>query len=267
LQIHFNCTQCGKCCHDTNIPLTITEAIAWLRRGHVVKLICEATPWTRALDDEPRAAHFKRRSFLVTSGTVPTRVVVMLAGNIVGACPNLLPDQRCGIYEDRPLVCRIYPAEVSPMISLEPRSKRCPPEAWGPEHPVLQNGAEVMDAVVRHDVGSWRARDTIEATARYRLCRALGIQAAAVVHEAALVYAPTYERLLWALSAAIVSELPADPTIQWHFVSSQEKTLGDLKEIGASAVHAHDAADGSFQLYGAKREATFDYLAPMIVNG
>ena len=46
------------------------------------------------------------------SGSLPTRVVVILTGAYEGPCPNLQPDMRCGIYEQRPLVCRIYPAEI-----------------------------------------------------------------------------------------------------------------------------------------------------------
>ena len=132
MDIHFSCTQCGKCCRDTKIPLTVAEAINWLKRGDEVQLLCEASPWLGALDSDPRAAHFKRRSFAVMSGSMPTRVVVMLVANVVGACPNLLADRRCGIYEDRPLVCRIYVRQKSmyPFIALKRENKACPPEAW-----------------------------------------------------------------------------------------------------------------------------------------
>ena len=85
MDMHFNCTRCGRCCRDTKIPLTVSEAINWLERGDEVQLLCEASPWPEALDGEPRAAHFKRRSFAVMSGSMPTRVVVMLVANVVGA--------------------------------------------------------------------------------------------------------------------------------------------------------------------------------------
>ncbi len=130
MDIHFNCTQCGRCCRDTRVPLTASEAVAWLNRGHEVQLLCEASPWPPALDSEPRALHFKRRSFTVASGSMPARVVVILVANVVGDCPNLLPSRRCGIYEIRPLVCRIYPAEVNPFVILERDKKACPQEAW-----------------------------------------------------------------------------------------------------------------------------------------
>jgi Fe-S-cluster containining protein len=110
MDIRFKCTQCGQCCRGTKIPLTVSEAIEWLCRGHDVQLICEASPWPSTLDGDPRALPFKRRSFEVTSGSMSTRVVAILVANAVGDCPNLLPNLQCGIYEERPLVCRIYPA-------------------------------------------------------------------------------------------------------------------------------------------------------------
>jgi Fe-S-cluster containining protein len=152
MEINFSCTQCGKCCRDTKVPLTVSEAIEWLNRGDEVQLLCEASPWPEALDREPRAAHFKRRSFPVMSGSMPTRVVVMLVANIVGACPNLLPNMRCGIYEDRPLVCRIYPAEINPFVALKAENKACPPEAWANVQPVLQREEVLMDEGIRHDI-------------------------------------------------------------------------------------------------------------------
>ena len=42
MDIHFGCTQCGKCCRDTKVPLTVAEAIKWLNRGDEVQLLCEA---------------------------------------------------------------------------------------------------------------------------------------------------------------------------------------------------------------------------------
>ncbi len=94
MDVHFKCTQCGKCCRDSRVPLTVAEAISWLNRGHPVQLICEASPWPEGLaDEDPKAAHFKRRSFAVMSGTMPTRVVVILALRITPAraqtcCPT-----------------------------------------------------------------------------------------------------------------------------------------------------------------------------------
>jgi len=257
MDMHFNCTRCGKCCRDTKIPLTVAEAINWLKRGDEVQLLCEASPWPEALDGEPRAAHFKRRSFAVMSGSMPTRVVVMLVANVVGACPNLLADNRCRIYEHRPLVCRIYPAEINPYVALKPENKACPPEAWSRDRPVLQIGGVLMDDVIRQDIEMSRAADVLDADLKSRLCLALKVVDTALVHEAVLVYSPTAETLLSALSIAISANPCQEPAAQWRFVSDQPETIANLAKSGGVALHLRDAEAASFQHLGFQREAIF----------
>jgi Fe-S-cluster containining protein len=257
MDIHFKCTQCGKCCRDTKIPLTVAEAIKWLNRGHDVQLLCEASPWPAAMDGEPRALHFKRRSFAVMSGSMPTRVIVMLVANVVGACPNLLADSRCGIYDDRPLVCRIYPAEINPFVALKRESKACPPEAWTKDQPVLQHRGALVDEVIRQDIESSRAADALDADLKRRLCLALNVVAMALVHEAILVYSPSAKALLSALAFAIATDSGHEPVTQWSFVSDQPETLATLAKSGAIALHLRDAEAASFQFFGFKREAIF----------
>jgi Fe-S-cluster containining protein len=257
MDIHFRCTQCGKCCRDTKVPLTVAEAIKWLNRGDEVQLLCEASPWPAALDVEPRAAHFKQRSFAVMSGSMPTRVVVMLVANVVGACPNLLSDMRCRIYEERPLVCRIYPAEINPLVALKPENKACPPEAWAKDQPLLQRGRVLTDNVISRDIEMSRAADVFDADVKSRLCLALNVAHTALVHEAVLVYSPTAQALLSALSFATATEICEEPAAQWRFVSDQQETLGTLATRGGIALHSHDAQAASFQYLGFKREAIF----------
>ena len=102
MDFHFNCTRCGRCCRNLKLPLTASEAMAWLAEGHALQLICEAMP---ALEEpavkDPKAAHRHRRSFEALSGSLPTRVIVMLVANLAGQCPNLRTDMRCGIYDRR----------------------------------------------------------------------------------------------------------------------------------------------------------------------
>jgi Fe-S-cluster containining protein len=261
MDIRFKCTQCGQCCRDTKIPLTVAEAIDWLNRGHDVQLLCEASPWPAALDREPRALHFKRRSFAVTSGSMPTRVVVMLVANVVGACPNLLPDKRCRIYEDRPLVCRIYPAEINPFVALKRENKACPPEAWTQDQPLLQRGGLLMDEAIEQDIESSRAADALDADLKRRLCLALNVVNTALVHEAVLVYSPKAETLLSALAFAIATDSAHKPAAQWRFVSDQPETLVTLTKNGGIAFHLRDAEAASFQHLRFKREAIFGFNA------
>jgi Fe-S-cluster containining protein len=263
VDIHFNCTQCGKCCRDSKIPLTVAEAMNWLNRGHAVQLICEASPWPQGLaDHDPRAAHFKRRSFAVTSGMMPSRVAVMLVADIAGACPNLLADLRCGIYENRPLVCRIYPAEINPLVGLDPKKKACPPEAWATDQPLLQRNATVMSEVIRRDIQSSRDTDGIDVAVKNRLCAALNVTDTALVHEAVLVYSPTIETLSSALAVAMATDgvTPdgaGNPQAQWRFVSNLPETIQNLAASGAIALASRNADAASYQYLNFKREALF----------
>jgi Fe-S-cluster containining protein len=257
MEIHFGCTQCGKCCRDTKVPLTVSEAIKWLNRGDEVQLLCEASPWPEALDREARAAHFKRRSFPVMSGSMPTRVVILLVANIVGACPNLLPNMRCGIYGERPLVCRIYPAEINPFVALERANKACPPEAWAQNLPVLQRGDVLVDEVMRHDIDMSRAADILEVQIKYRLCLALNLADTALVHEAALVFSPSAKTLLSALALATATDSHQEAAAQWRFVSDKGETLETLQKSGGVATHLRDTEAASFQYLRFERQAIF----------
>jgi Fe-S-cluster containining protein len=261
MEIHFNCTQCGKCCRDTKVPLTVAEAIKWLNRGNEVQLLCEASPWPQAFDSEPRTAHFKRRSFAVMCGSMPTRVVVMLVANIVGACPNLLSDMRCGIYDDRPLVCRIYPAEINPFVALKRENKACPPEAWTQDQPLLQRGEVLMDDAMSRDIEMSRASDALDVHVKRALCLALNLAHTALVHEAVLVYSPPVQTLLSALALATAAECSQESTAPWRFVSDQQQILETLAKSGGSTLHLRDAEVDSFQYLRFKREAIFDFNA------
>jgi Fe-S-cluster containining protein len=258
VDIHFKCTQCGKCCRDAKVPLTVAEAIDWLNRGHSVQLICEASPWPPGLaDEDPGAAHFKRRSFAAMSGTLPMRVVLILVANNEGACPNLLPDTRCAIYEERPLVCRIYPVEINPSIALNPAKKLCPPEAWMKDLPVIERNGRTMSDVVRRDVSSWRDTDAADAPLKSRLCVALNIVDAALVHEAVLIYSPPPDTLLSALIRAAQGDDGVPAPTQWRFVSARSETLEDVAAHGGIGLHIRDSNAASYQHLNFAREALF----------
>ncbi|MGD0503745.1 MAG: YkgJ family cysteine cluster protein [Steroidobacteraceae bacterium] len=258
MSIHFNCTRCGKCCRDLKIPLTVAEAMAWLDRGHQVQLICEASPWpARLTDQDPRAAHFERRSFAVMSGSMPARVIAMLVADVTGPCPNLLADFRCGIYRERPLVCRIYPAEVNPLIELNPETKLCPPEAWAADRPLLQGSDGALSSVTQQDIRGLRAADALDAGAKIRLCAALQVADAGLVHESVVVYSPPRQTLRSALAIATAAEGDPDVPTPWRFVSDRPETIRDLTANGAIARHVSDTAGGSFQHLNFTRQALF----------
>ena len=147
--INFECVMCGGCCRDLRLPVTLSEARKWLERGGQVDVLCEATPWPVEPDSTSAfAAYRRKRTFAASSGTLPIRVAVTVAASFTGACPNLGDDMRCGIYEERPLVCRVYPAEINPFIRLNHEHKLCPPDAWQVSTPFAIDGV-LLDSATR----------------------------------------------------------------------------------------------------------------------
>jgi Fe-S-cluster containining protein len=267
-ELHFGCTLCGKCCRDSKLPLTVAEAVQWLTDGNPVQVLCEAQPWPQEPPPEDlQAAHRRRRSFAGMSGSLPARVVVILASDNRGACPNLQPDLHCGIYARRPLVCRIYPAEVNPFIALRPEHKMCPPEAWSDDRPLFQRGNALESDDIRGNVLRSRAADAADTAVKQRLCEALSLDCAALAAEGFVVYSPPPAALLAALQSATAADLPATGgagRIDWCFISNQCTTVRALTAAGgrsafAGSSHAGSSLTGSSQT-GPSLAGSFEYL-------
>lgn len=244
--VRFDCTMCGRCCHGLRLPLSLAEAVGWLRDGHEVQLFCEAIPWpSEPSDDNLPAMHKRRRSFEAMSGPLPIRVIVTLMASFDGPCPNLLPDQRCGIYDRRPATCRIYPAEVNPFIALNPRAKLCPPEAWEGNTPIIADDGRWADADLASTIVCSRDADTYDAALKPQLCAMLGCATAALSNEGMVIHSPPREALLAALNATLNADgdrFPGDDT-SWELVTNRQPTYDALIEIGAA--HASPGSMGA----------------------
>ncbi|WP_233828854.1 YkgJ family cysteine cluster protein [Paraburkholderia sp. ZP32-5] len=247
----FQCTICAKCCHDLRLPLTVSEALAWLERGNDVQILCDASPW---LEEPPadnlQAAYRRRRTFATTSGTLPTRIAVILTATFAGPCPNLQPDNRCGIYDQRPLTCRIYPAEVNPFIELTPEHKACPPEAWTPGLPPLLRAGKLVDESVHATIQQSRALAESEVQAKQQLCGLLGIDHAAIWNEGFVAYSPACADLLTALRQLSNGIPTPPPSPAWHFVSNRRTTVEALSTVGASSSAAQANDTTHFEYLG-----------------
>jgi hypothetical protein len=223
------------------LPVGVTEATAWLERGGHVQVFCEAVPWP----EEPAAGNAmavykRRRSFAASSGQLPIRVIVSFMATFEGACPNLLPDMRCGIYEQRPRACRVYPAEVNPFIRLDPVGKLCPPEAWRSDDILQDDDGTWVDPEVADAIHGMREADSRDASLKARVCSALQLTMAGLSNEGVVIHEPGRARLMDALKeAAMASEegVHAPPGC-WTFVSHRPATLALLE----SASSAHVAA-------------------------
>jgi Fe-S-cluster containining protein len=268
MNIDFECTMCGNCCHDLRLPLTVAEALAWLERGNEVQVLCEALPWPEEpAADNLQAAHKRRRSFAAMSGSLPARVVVILTGAFAGPCPNLQPDMRCGIYEARPLVCRIYPAEINPFVELDPASKGCPPQAWTPGLAPLLRGGRLVDATTADLILRSRAADSADAPAKQALCVLLGIDVAALANEGFVVHSPPRAVLLAALQKVSAAALVSDAAVAntsattpeaaaseklpvWRFASNRRATVDTLESVGALGAWVDPAGATPFEYLG-----------------
>ena len=242
MTIHFSCTMCGRCCHGLRLPIGVEEAIAWLRDGGDVQLFCEAIPWPEEPPADNHLAWYKRRrSFAATSGQLPVRVIVSLMAAFDGACPNLQPDMRCGIYERRPRACRVYPAEVNPFFALDREAKLCPPEAWRTQDVLQNEDGEWADADVARSIAGMREADGRDAEVKARLCAILGISSSGLSNEGVVVHVPDRARLLSALEEA-TSVSHGDDTLAtaWHVVSHRRATLGLLRSAGTASLPASD---------------------------
>jgi Fe-S-cluster containining protein len=251
MNIDFECTACGKCCHSLRVPLTVAEAINWLKRGHDVEVLCEAIPWPEEpSQDNLQGAHKRRRSFAAMSGELPARIVVTLVGAFAGPCPNLLADLRCGIYEQRPLVCRIYPTEISPFIPFVQAQKACPPQAWIQGGQALLREGKVIDADMLALIQESRDTDASDVYAKQHLCADLNIDSAALSNEGFVVYSPEREVLLAALERQRGKDEGRGSDPGWQIVSNRQATADTLASVGAACSVVEDKHRPLFEYLG-----------------
>jgi Fe-S-cluster containining protein len=233
MDISFACTMCGDCCHNLRLPLSVHEAIRWLERGGDVQVFCEAMPWpVEPSTDDGQVKHRRIRSFAAESGELAIRVLVTVVAAFDGACPHLQPDMRCGGYEARPNVCRIYPAEINPFIELMPTHKACPPEAWGADKPSFIKGGQIVDSITADLIRNSRDVAIHDVPVKERLCGNAGFHTASLANEGFVTYTLPPRAMLDELYRALD---PASPTraVPWRILSNRRSTVDTLNSVGA----------------------------------
>ena len=164
--------------------------------------------------------------------------------------PNLQPDMRCGIYDERPVVCRIYPAEINPFLTLMPERKVCPPEAWAQEQPVLVSHNRVVDAETFSLIQRSREMDVREANIKMRLCSYLGISTAALSNEGFVIHSPVAGLMAASLKRALDDRLVEEGNPTWTLVSNRSETSETLSSIGALSRAAPELDAAEFEYLG-----------------
>jgi len=246
-KISFNCTQCGKCCHALNLPLTAQEAIDWSKRGGNIKILTEGIPWTDdTLLSDSLFTRKKAITFEAMSGSLAIRVAVTLVGYYSDACPNLDDNQNCSIYEQRPLTCRIYPFEMNPQIQLNPIHKLCPQDAWQtvtfPDRtiPEISPAVYLIDELTRDLITKLYETNSNDVLFKKALCAKLGIKSCSLSNNGYLFHLVEREQLNLALKATgsgsnqhLIEREPTNDS--WLIYSNNQQTLEDLKGIGANS--------------------------------
>ncbi|MBZ9785647.1 YkgJ family cysteine cluster protein [Pseudomonas sp. REP124] len=238
----FSCVGCGKCCHDHHVSLTLPEARMWAADGGQVIVLVEAFLSNGLGLPAEQHDHARRRSAPVRSADAEAFVAITFAAYNAGACRNLDEDNRCRIYDRRPLVCRIYPMEINPHIPLNTAVKECPPESWeiGPQ---LIVGGEVVDRELAELIQRSRQADRDEILMKDAICALLGIRTTALKGDGFTAYLPDMNEF-----AKIIDELQGQTLpeweSEWQFHLSSEEVVGQVQATGALV--AGDAPNYAF---------------------
>lgn len=230
----FSCVGCGKCCTDHHVPLTLAEARMWAADGGQVIVLVEAFLGNGLGLPAQQREHAERRSVAVHSGESAVHVAITFAAYNVGPCRNLDDDKLCRIYERRPLVCRIYPAEINPHIPLNPAAKDCPPESWE-QGPVLIVGGELVDQELIELIQRSRQADRDDIRTKDAICAALGIRTTALKGDGFTAYLPNMDAF-----AKVIDQVNAQPldevASEWLFHLSGDDVAGQVRAAGARVV-------------------------------
>jgi len=247
----FQCTQCGRCCVGLNIPLSVKEAALWLARGNRVKILVEAIPW--ATDQVLLSDPLKRKeniTFTGISGSLSIRLQVTLVAYFSQACPHLDGHHRCGIYDERPMTCRVYPFELNPNISLNPNNKLCPQEAWNltntlePSITPKNIQLSIIDASTHSTINTIHQSNIHEVTIKQQLCLALGIWSCSLSNDGYLFHQVNQTQLLAHLQSLTTGSCPSDALKEpldrsWLIHSDSNTTLQNLADVGSHCAPTH----------------------------
>ncbi|QVM97564.1 YkgJ family cysteine cluster protein [Pseudomonas sp. SORT22] len=226
--IRFDCTGCGKCCTGHHVPLTLSEARHWAGSGGQVIVLVEAFLANGLGLPAEQREHAMRRSWPVPCGSSEAWVTITFAAFNPGRCRNLDDDNRCGIYEIRPLVCRIYPMEINPHIPLRPEAKDCPGEAWQ-SGPALIHGNQLVDKRLAELIERSRQADRDDIRAKVAICQALGIDVSALKGNGFTAYLPDTAALAQALQQPALEQ----PLAPWTLHVVDPQLSAELEACGA----------------------------------
>ena len=237
-QVKFNCVGCGACCKGRYVPLTLEEAEAWLRRGHCVSILLEAFAIDEEQGDLAHYRHNASRGTHVRSGSIDICVIAIFAADAISGCPNLGEGNACRIYDQRPLVCRIYPMEVNPFVVFRTDQKDCPPEAWdtSQENEVIRPDGQLIPSI-KQLVEASRLADQAEALTKVLICEDLDLRVAAWKGSGYVIHTPGVDDLMAAISR--VSAQQRSPGKEWLVRVHGQRLTDKLRDMQAQLYRAN----------------------------
>lgn len=240
--IQYTCVTCGICCKGRLIPLTVKEAEQWLARGDDVAILLEAFSLSSQAVQSPEYLHNASRAAKVIAGNGTLNVIAIFAGNALQQCPSLREDNLCGIYEERPLVCRIYPMEINPFIELKAENKICPPESWESGEIICSDGE--ANPSLKLLINQSKQADVKDAAKKVAICESLGMTVASWKGDGLAVYFPKREALLGAILAN--DARPVRSKNRWGVRTDNLELRHQLQSTGVPLAH-EDSGDYIYQ--------------------
>ncbi|OYZ26096.1 MAG: hypothetical protein B7Y31_13680 [Novosphingobium sp. 16-62-11] len=136
---------------------------------------------------------------------------------------------RCGNYEARPRICRIYPLEARPFEAMTPEKRLCPPEAWGRDLPVLERDGEPAELQTADILSQHRQAMIDDVPFKARLAATLGFAEAALAGEGLATCEPSPTTLLAALAISEQTKTAHRPN--WSIITNRETTRAMLADL------------------------------------
>ena len=244
--MRFSCVGCGKCCNDHHVPLTLDEAKQWAADGGTLIVLTEGFLDDERLALDPALQHAQRRSLRVPCGSTHAHVAITFAAFNVGPCRNLDENLMCRIYDRRPLVCRIYPAEINPHIPLRAENKDCPPQAWE-QGPVLIHGGKAVATELEQLIERSRQADRDDIAAKAAICKLLGIRTMALKGEGFTAFMPDMRHFMQAAGRVEALGLAASAADQpWSLHAPSEELVARLEDTGALIAAALEQQNSAY---------------------
>ena len=215
------------------IPLSVSDAVVWDRLGGTTGFSIQLMLWESEaalarMMPAATLAWWRERTHAGRCGKVAIRASVRLLAIVSGVCQHLKDDKSCGIYDQRPTVCRSYPVEANEPPSdqaVYPAETACPKEAWS-----VAATSELPSAYAARD--AYQAAWVADQPLLRRAAALLGHDVGSIPSDADILHGLPQGRL-----EAVFAEATRQESSNWWKVAVLDHELGrSLHRRGAFVV-------------------------------